>query len=52
MSSIFLRDEMYNPFLKVREILKSFNLNDFNRIIIDFHRETTSEIYAMGMFLE
>jgi len=52
MSSIFMRDEMYNPFLKVDEILKSFNLDDFNWIIIDFHRETTSEIYAMSMFLD
>lgn len=52
MSWVFLRDEVYNPFLKAEEILKSMNLDDFNGIIIDFHRETTSEIYAMGMFLD
>ena len=52
MSGIFMRDEVYNPFLKADEILKSFNTKDFNAIIIDFHRETTSEIYAMWMFLD
>lgn len=52
MSWVFLRDEVYNPFLKVDEILKSMNIDDFHAIIIDFHRETTSEIYAMSMFLD
>lgn len=52
MSSTFLRNEMYNSFLKVDEILKNLNLDDLNWIIIDFHRETTSEIYAMWMFLD
>lgn len=52
MSSDFLRDNMYNPFLKVDEILSEFNLEEFSWIIIDFHRESTSEIYAMWMFLD
>jgi calcineurin-like phosphoesterase len=47
MSSTFLRDQVYNPFIKIHEILKEFNPNELNGIIIDFHRETTSEIYAM-----
>jgi calcineurin-like phosphoesterase len=52
MSSTFLRDQVYNPFLKIHEILKSFDLNGFSGIIIDFHKEVTSEIYAMSMFLD
>jgi len=52
MSSDFLRDDMYNPFLKADEILSQFDLKEFNWIIIDFHRESTSEIYAMSMFLD
>lgn len=52
MSSVFMRDEVYNPFLKIDEILKEIDTKDLNGIIIDFHRETTSEIYAMGMFLD
>jgi calcineurin-like phosphoesterase len=47
MSSIFMKDQVYNPFLKIHELLKELNLDDFNAIIIDFHRETTSEVYAM-----
>jgi calcineurin-like phosphoesterase len=42
-----MKDQVYNPFLKIHEFLKDLNLDDFNAIIIDFHRETTSEIYAM-----
>lgn len=52
MSSLFLKDNMYNPFLKIDEILKSFEKENLNWIIIDFHRETTSEIYAMAHFLD
>lgn len=51
MSSVFLRDEMYNPFLKIDEILKSLN-KDVNWIVIDFHRETSAEIYAMWMWFD
>ncbi len=52
MSSVFMRDEVYNPFLKMDELLKTIDTSWLNGIIIDFHRETTSEIYAMGMFLD
>jgi len=51
MSSVFLRDDVYNPFLKIDEILKEV-WTDFSWIIIDFHRETTREIYAMWMWLD
>lgn len=52
MSSIFMRDEVFNPFLKIDQILKEFQTEKLHGIIIDFHRETTSEIYAMGLFLD
>lgn len=52
MSSVFMRDEVYNPFLKIDEMLKEISLDDINGVIIDFHRETTAEIYAMWMFLD
>lgn len=52
MSSLFLKDDMYNPFLKVDEILKSLKDEKINAIIVDFHRETTSEIYALTHFLD
>lgn len=52
MSGVFMKDDMYNPFLKVDEILKSLALEKVNWIIVDFHRETTAEIYAMTHFLD
>jgi calcineurin-like phosphoesterase len=52
MSWVFMRDQVYNPFLKVHELLKTFDLNDFNWIVIDYHKEVTSEVYAMSMFLD
>lgn len=52
MSWVFMKDDMYNPFLKVDEILKSINLDELNWIIVDFHRETTAEIYALTHFLD
>lgn len=52
MSWIFLKDQVYNPFLKIDQILKNIDLTQINWIIVDFHRETTAEIYAMWMFLD
>lgn len=52
MSQIFMRDDMYNPFLKMEEFLKTISPGDYDGIIVDFHRETTSETYAMGMLLD
>lgn len=52
MSSVFMRDQVYNPFLKIDEILKQYAQEHFDGIIIDFHRETTAEIAAMGGFLD
>lgn len=52
MSQIFMRDYVYNPFLKIDEILQDLNIDNFDWIIIDFHKETTSEWYGMWMFLD
>lgn len=52
ISGVFMRDDVYNPFLKVYDILQEFKKEDLHGIIIDFHRETTAEIAGMGMFLD
>lgn len=53
ISWIFLKDQVYNPFLKVDETLKDLEKTyNLDWIIVDFHRETTSEIYALSMFLD
>lgn len=48
----FMRDDVYNPYIKIHEILKLFEWENFDGIIIDFHRETTSELAGMALFLD
>lgn len=52
MSWSLMRDDMYNPFLKMDDILEESSNEKSDWIIVDFHRETTSEIYAMWHFLD
>jgi len=49
---VFMRDSVYNPFLKVDEILKEFLSEKIDWIIVDFHKEVTSEIKWMWFFLD
>ncbi len=48
ISGNFLKDEVYNPFLKVDEILTEHPLEMYDGIIIDFHRESSAESYCMA----
>lgn len=52
LSGVFMADSVYNPFLKVDEILKEFEWEKLDWIIVDFHRETTSESQWMGFYLD
>ena len=54
LSETFTRDNVYNPFLKVDSILKKYEKKGIllNWIIIDFHKEVTSEWYTMQEFLD
>lgn len=49
----FIWAQSSNPFIKIDEILEDFKSKkiEFDWIIVDFHRETTAEIYAMSEFL-
>ena len=51
MWNVFMRDNLYNPFLKADEIL-SEDHGELDGIIVDFHKEATSEIYGLAMYLE
>lgn len=52
MSSVMMRDQMYNPFLKINEIIEEVWRDNVDAIVVDFHRETTSEICAMWFHLD
>lgn len=49
LSGSSMRDNVYNPFLKLQEILDEFKDINFDWIIVDFHKEYSSEIYWMAM---
>ncbi len=52
LSSTSMRDQVYNPFLKLQEILKKYDTQTFDWIIVDFHKEYTSEIYGMALWFD
>ncbi len=52
MWEVFMRYNVYNPFLKAEEILKKLSDEKFDAIILDLHKEATSEWYGMLTFLD
>lgn len=52
LSETFMRYNVYNPFLKADEILKSIDISELDWIVIDFHKEVSSEWFWLGYFLE
>lgn len=54
LSETFTRDHVYNPFLKVDELLEEYSAKNkkIDGIIIDFHKEVASEWYGMAQFLD
>lgn len=51
LSSTFMRDQLYNPFIRVQEIIDEHG-SDVDGIVVDFHKEVTSEGYAMANLLD
>lgn len=49
---IFMNHKVKNPFREAEKIIKKFENEKLDAIVIDFHRETTSEIYGMAYILE
>jgi metallophosphoesterase (TIGR00282 family) len=49
---IFISDKVDNPFLKAKSILQSLKHEKIDSIIIDLHKEATSELYALAFYLE
>lgn len=52
MSSVFMVDQMYNPFLKTLEIIEKYEWENLDWIIVDFHRETSAETQGMALLLD
>lgn len=52
LGEVFMSHNVSNPFLKVSEILESIPRSDYDACILDFHRETTAELYGMWYYLD
>lgn len=54
IGTVFMGDKCpcVNAYQRFDEILKSVNPGDFEAILVDFHKETTSEGYAMANHLD
>lgn len=50
LSNTFMRDSLYNPFLRVQEIIDE--VGPVDGVVVDFHKEVTSEGYAMAHLLD
>jgi calcineurin-like phosphoesterase len=49
---MFMNYKVVNPFLKAKEILKKYEKEKLDWIIVDFHREVTSEVYGLANYLD
>ena len=49
---VFMNHKVYNPFLCVEKILHEIPKEQYDVCIVDFHRETTAELYGMAHFLD
>ena len=51
LSNTFMKDSLYNPFIRVQEIIDEVG-SHADGIVVDFHKEVTSEGYAMANLLD
>ena len=46
-----MNHKVSNPFLCVDDIITSYPRDSYDAVIVDFHRETTAELYGMWHYL-
>jgi len=47
-----MNHKVHNPFHFVTELIDSIPKTDYDTCIVEFHRETTAELYGMANFLD
>lgn len=52
MWEAFMNHKVENPFLKLKNILDTIPRTDYDVCIVDFHRETTAEIYGLWRYFD
>lgn len=49
---VFMSHKVDNPFIKISEILACVPKESYDCCIVEFHRETTAELYGMAHYLD
>lgn len=49
---VFMNHRVENPFHKITEILDTIPASSYDCCIVEFHRETTAELYGMAHYLD
>lgn len=52
LGEVFMSHNVQNPFLKISQILQEIPKETYDAAILDFHRETTAELYGMAYYLD
>lgn len=52
LGEVFMNHKVQNPFLYIEDFLTRIDPKSYDLSIVDFHRETTAELYGMGYFLD
>lgn len=52
MGEVFMSHKVENPFFVATRILESIPEEEYDGVIVDFHRETTAELYGMAHYLD
>lgn len=52
LGEVFMNHKVENPFLKLQEILDFIPKNSYDACIVDFHRETSAELYGLGKYFD
>jgi len=52
LGEVFISHKVDNPFLKISELLEKISPDSYDGIVVDFHRETTAELYGMANYLD
>jgi metallophosphoesterase (TIGR00282 family) len=52
LGEVFMNHKVDNPFIKIEQILWEIPKESYDALILEFHRETTAELYWMANFLD
>lgn len=52
LGQIFLNHNVINPFVYITEVLEQYSEEKLDGIVVDFHKEATSEIQGLSMYLD